>query len=302
VRFAGGVTAPLPSEGDMRARISEAYRLTEARLGGSPALILAYPPLLNGQAGDDYVSILTELSGGAPVFGSVCTDEQIGLYANARTLYCAEAYQDRMSFLLIAGDVRPQFHIVSVSSESVLPYRGEITASDGPVLMGVNDMSVCDYLETIGLAEGGKIRNGINSIPFLISFGRETDAGAAYVARALFLVTPENYIVCGGHMPVGASIAVGICDKGDILRTTRELLRRVAADYPGRTVLMHSCLGRRLALGVDPLLEAEMTVEEMPPASSFMLSYSSGELCPIAVGDQGAVNRFHNYTLIVCVL
>ncbi len=302
-RFAGGVTAPISSDGDLNAGIESSYREAAARLGEPVKLIVAFPPLLNARAGDDYVGALSELAGRVPVFGSICADDQADSYAGAQTLYAGQAYSDRMSFLLISGAVDPRFYIASISNESRLPYRGEITASNGPVLMGVNGLRIVDYLETIGLAEGGRIRSGINSIPFLISFD---DAGGkddgVPVARAMFMITPENYALCGGRMPEKAGITVGVCDKEDVLRTTREIIRLVGTAHPGRTVLMHSCLGRRLALGADPLLEVSIAAREMAADTPFMLSYSSGEICPTSCADGVATNRFHNYTFVACVL
>ncbi len=299
--FCGALSGVIPQKGDMRGAIENEYNAAAEKLGEKVSLIFAFPPLLNAQPGDEYVNILSSLSSHAPVFGSICADDQPDTYSNSHTIYRDKAYRDRMTFILISGEVEPEFKIISVSSESQLPYKGEITKSDANILMGINDMAAVDYLETIGLAHGGKIRSGISSIPFLISFGNESGRDGIPIARALFMTTIDNYAICGGEMPVGSSITVGVCDKNDVLKTTRTVLENISATCKGKNVLMFSCLGRRLSLGGEPMLEVEMASEVIGSDVNFMLSYSSGEICPTSSTDNKAINRFHNYTFVTCI-
>lgn len=300
--FVGGITEVLPAGGDMSTIIAESYRATRAQLNAAEKLIIAFPPLLNQQSGDAYVAILSELSGHAPIFGSICADDSPGTYDNSHSIFGGAAYKDRLTYLLIAGNLSPQFQIASVSGKSRLPYRGEITASNANILMGINGLSTVGYLETIGLAEGGKIREGINSVPFLINFGDAAGQDDIPVARALFFTTEEQYGVCGGNMPIGASITVGVCDQDDVLSTTQALLEQIGQQAHGRPVLLFSCLGRRMALGGEPLREMQIAAAVMPAEMPFLCAYSSGEICPTSLAADRAVNRFHNYTFVACIL
>ena len=300
-RFVCDITDELPDPGDMKPIITKSYEQTSAHLGEKPKLILIFPPLLNTQAGDSYVNILSALSERTPIFGSLCADDTTDTYVNAYTIYRGEAYKNRMTYVMIAGDINPEFRIASVSGESRLPYKGEITGSNGNLLTGINDVSTVNYLETIGLAGNGKIRSGINSIPFLINFENEAGADNVSVARVMFTTTPENYAVCGGEMPIGASITAGICDKDDVVSTTKQMIEDIGKNYKGKTALLFSCIGRRYALALEPLLEAQIAADEMSGDISFLFSYSSGEFCPTSVSEGGATNRFHNYTFVACI-
>lgn len=301
-RFAGGITADIPEDDTFFACVENAYKDAEGKLAAPAKLVIAFPPLFTRNPGDMYVTALSRCASRAPVFGSICADDQPDNYCNASNIYNGEAYRNAMAFALITGDFEPAFMMASVSKESRLPYKGEITGSKGNLLTGINDMPAVKYMETVGLASNGKIRDGISSIPFLINFSDTAGGDDQVVARALFMTTEENYAVCGGAMPVGASITVGICDKSDVLGTTREILKNIGDKYPGRTALIFSCLGRRLALGADPLAEVEMARDEMSADIDFMLAYSSGEMCPTSVDDGIATNRFHNYTIVACVM
>ncbi len=300
-RFVPSVTAPLGDVADIRQPLKIAYRQATENVPEKEKLILLFPPLLNTLAGDNYVDIFSNLSGNVPIFGSICTDDQPETYDNSHTIWGAEAYKDCAVFVLIYGNFSPVFRMISVSNESRLPYKGEITASQDNILQGVNDLSTVAWLEKIGLAAGGRIRPGINSIPFLINRDGPGASDRTAVARALFATTEEQFAVCGGAMPLGAGITVGLCDKDDVMLTTRSAIREITTKFPKRPVLMFSCLGRRFALGTDPLGEVRLAEEMMSPDSNFMLAYSSGEICPVE-GDGQIANRFHNYTFVACIL
>ncbi len=301
-RFAVGIADVPADPGGLRASLAQSYRETSALLGTKEKLILAFLPLLTPHTGDLYVNLLSEFSDHTPVFGSIAADDTPDTYAGARTVLGSEAFPDRITYVLIGGELEPEFLIASLSNESRLPYWGEITDSEGTLLKGVNGEPALTFMESIGLANGGKFRPGINSIPFLVRFPNKAGLDDVAVARALFMITPENYAVCGGEMPVGSSITVGMFDRNEVLSTTRKVLAEVRQKAQGRPVIMHSCLGRCMALGVDPLLEVRMAVEEMPADAAYMLSYSSGELCPTSVFGGQATNRYHNYTFIACIL
>jgi hypothetical protein len=63
-----------------------------------------------------------------------------------------------------------------------------------------------------------------------------------------------------------------------------------------------SCLTRYPVLGMDTSAE----LEQVGPSihnSTYQFCYSGGEICPVYVEkNKGLVNRFHNCTLIACVL
>ena len=300
--FVAGVTTPIPQTGDIRACVSESYLKMSEKLPEKEKLIIIFTPLLPHQSGDKYVNILSSLSSHVPIFGSIAIDDNVESYENSYTIYNEVAYKDCMSFMLISGNLSPEFKLYSILNESTLPYKGEITDSEGNILKKINDLPLVSFFETIGLASDGKLRNGINSIPFLINFETESGYNNIPVARALFLTTSENYGVCGGDMPIGSSLTLGECSKDTVISTMQYLTDEISEKYLNRTVLIFSCIGRKFALMAEHLKEIEFAQENMPKNTNFMLSYSGGEFCPTDITDGKTVNRFHNYSLVACVL
>ncbi len=297
--FSVGVTDPLPETGDMSEVISESYKRVKAGVNEREKLILAFVPLLFNHSGDEYVNALSRLSDRVPVFGTVCSDDTRD-YTNCHTFFGKERYRDRMIYALVYGNCEPEFETVSVSFEAKLPFLGEITSSTGNVLHSINDMSLPVYFESVGLAAGGKIMGGINAVPFLINFSGDDDK--KQVARALFSILPDGSCVCGGEMPVGCGITLGISDKSEVTSTANTMLDQIIEKYPGRPVLIYSCMGRRLSLGGDALLELNYAVKKIPSSNVFMMAYAGGEICPTSYKDGTATNRFHNFTIVACAL
>jgi len=59
---------------------------------------------------------------------------------------------------------------------------------------------------------------------------------------------------------------------------------------------------RRTVLIANPSVELETVHGAIRPGLPYMMSYAGGELCPHHTTDDGFINRFHNFSLIACVL
>ncbi|MDR0856104.1 MAG: FIST C-terminal domain-containing protein, partial [Clostridiales bacterium] len=243
---------------------------------------------------------LSAACGHVPIFGAISTDDAPP-YNNSYVIYNGKLFKNRLALLLVAGDFEPEFAVVSLPKEKAFNYKAEITEADGNILKSVNGQTMVGYFSQIGLAENGKIRPGVASMPFFLNFGDEAGYNEIPVTRAMFGFTPENYTICGGNMPIGAEIVVGTCEKADVLRLAGALSASIAKQYPGRSALFISCVGRRFALGVDMQSEAN-AVRDAFAGGTYMFAYGAGEVAPVVGKDGGRVNRFHNYTLIACIL
>jgi hypothetical protein len=42
--------------------------------------------------------------------------------------------------------------------------------------------------------------------------------------------------------------------------------------------------------------------EKLGEGSPYMFAYAGGEICPTSVCDEKVVNRYHNYSIIACIL
>ncbi len=295
VTFATAVSAPLSSTSDIAGPLADAYRKAASALPGRPSLIMTFAPLIFDIAGDRIVAALDEVSGGLPNFGTTAVDHTRD-YHTSRTIHNQESYRDCLALILFCGEVTPKFTVASISQDKIYHQSAIITASDKNIILGVNNMSVLEYLGTIGLVHEGRV-DGIGSIPFMLNF----NAGEQHVARAIFALTPEGYAVSGGEAPVDAILGVGAIDVDEVLRTAEKLAdTAIAAQTAG--ALLFSCIARNTVLGPDTLLELECVRDRIGDTMRFMMSYSGGEICPVYNQDGTMVNRYHNYTNVMCSL
>jgi hypothetical protein len=140
-------------------------------------------------------------------------------------------------------------------------------------------------------------------MPFVVDY----NDGTKPVGRAVSALTPEGHAVCGGSMPVGATLAIGGLNADDVLSTTEKTIEKTLGTFAeennknDNTVLIYSCMSRYLALGVDNTAEVEKAGEILGD-TSYLFSYSAGEICPLPSGQGSLKNYFHNYTAVFCKL
>lgn len=293
--FATGITASLTDE--QEKPLADAYSRAAATLPERPAMMLGFMALLQHVGGDMIIDALDKASGGVPVFGTVTVDHTPD-YRHAQVLYNGKGYSDTFAFVLITGGVKPSFMVASVSPEKIRKQQAIITAAQGNLLQEVNGMPVIEYMQTLGLASNGQIE-GMNAIPFIINY----NDGTTPIARAIFALTPEGYAVCGGVIPVNATLSVGSIDYDDVIATTsgvvRDIMNRGEAKHG---LLMYSCISRYISLGMSPDDEMEKVRDIIGDAIPYQFTYSGGEICPVYDKDGRLVNRFHNDTVVACIL
>ena len=297
VEFLIGHTEPLA--GEEMEPFRKAWAETGAKRPDKPVMMLSFAPLLLSYTMDFYADVWTSIIGDVPNFGSLAVDHNQD-YRDSQTIYNGQAFKDRYVFILMYGNLQPQFLVGSIRKEDVFREKGVVTASRGNLLKAVNGVSVGDYLTGLGLSrdEQGNIL-GINTYPLIVDF----NDGSEPVVRALFAVTPDGSAVCGGRMPLGASLTVGTFDGQAVLDTTADVLALAAeiARAKERILLIYSCIGRYFALGYNPLAEMEKTREILGDIP-WSLAYSGGELCPVYGMDGTLTNRIHNDTMVICLL
>lgn len=299
VSFATGLTEPIEEENVEVLR--EAYRKASEALPEKPALMLSYAPLLMNVGGDFFVKALDEITGGVPNFGTTAVDHHQDYHASA-VLFNGQAYPNRYAFILFSGNVHPTFYIASISSEKIFQEKGIVTASQGNQLQTVNNVPVGDYLAGLGLQKNadGSI-TGINSFPFVM----DLNDGAMPIVRVMFALTPEGYAVCGGEVPVGATLSVGSIDGAEVVATTERRLSEALAAGAHQCLFIYSCVGRYFAQGYNPLGEIEAIQSTMQDhAIPYHFAYSGCEICPVSRNDDSpaTMNRSHNDTCVICAL
>ncbi|GHV27855.1 hypothetical protein FACS1894167_03610 [Synergistales bacterium] len=301
VFFEVGYTESIPPGGDITEASEAAFESSSAKLPSAPKLILVFPPLIVENAGDGYIGAFESLCPNTPIFGTLAIDGSI-TFENCYTFHNGDKSKDKMAFILAAGNLSPRFFMAIVADENRLPYSGEITKSEGHIVQEVNNVLTSKYFESIGFAKDGKLDAGLQFVPFLIDFKNRADRDGTPVVRAMVCFDENGYGVCRGYVDQGSVFVLTNPNGDDIFKSSLELVDRLRAVPDRQATIIFSCVVRRMAFGMEPLREAEMTVQKLSGGSPFMFAYAGGEICPTSSGEHGVTNRFHNYSIIACVL
>jgi hypothetical protein len=296
VEFAVGVTGAITEEDE--APLKAAWEQTTAGKTEKPRLMLSFAPLLLNVAGDFYADAWSRITGNVPNFGTLAVDHNQD-YHESQTILGKEAFKDRYVFVLLYGNVEPEFFVGGLSEEKAFREKGVVTSSHGNLLKEVNGVPVADYLTSLGLEKDEKgILKGINSFPFILNY----NDGTPPVIRVMFAITPDGSAVCGGKIPEGATLTVGVINKEEVLTISSALLQRAKerAQREGKSLLIFSCVGRYFAQGFNTTAEMDKTREILGDIP-FHLCYSGTELCPMSGKDGKTANRSHNDSIVICL-
>jgi hypothetical protein len=296
VEFVVGVTDSITEEDD--ALLKAAWEEATAGRPGKPSLMLSFAPLLVNVAADFYVDSWSRITGNVPNFGTLAVDHNED-YHESQTIWGKEAFRDRYVFVLFYGKVEVDFLVGGLSEEKAFREKGVVTSSQGNLLKEVNGVPVADYLASLGLEKDEKgVLKGINSFPFILDY----NDGTPPVIRVMFAITPEGYAVCGGKIPKGATLTVGIINIEGVLSTSSNLLRQAKekALEGGKSLLIFSCVGRYFVQKFNTSAEMDKA-QEILGNIPFHFCYSGTELCPMIGKDGKIANRSHNDTITICV-
>jgi len=280
------------------AVIEEAYRKISSQKAEKPTLILTFLPFLLSVSGDEYVEALTNASGGVPCFGAISMDESDAL-ETCFLIYNGEHHADRMGMILIYTDREPQFFTATISPDKILKRSALVTKSEKNILKELNGNLVLDYFTGLGLADASKTRYATASLPLMVNY----NDGTPPVSRVITGYTPDQHAVCGGMVLEGSAISLGVFEKDDVILTTGEAVDKALAEADGAScMLLYTCVARCMSLGGESMAELDLVKSKLNGRVPFLMASSGGEICPTQITNAKAVNRFHNNTLIICVL
>lgn len=294
IQFAAGISGPLAE--NCEENVADLYQ-TLAN-GRKPAMMITLTSMLKTMGGDRVVGTLEAVSGGVLNFGSLAINYTGATIKDTRVIFNGEAYGERLALLLVFGDVRPRYLIDSVSPHKMIKQKAVVTESAGNFLKAVNDMPASQYLRSIGFAQVDDFELA-HAVPIIIDY----NDGTPPVARNAFGTAGENgeYVILGGEAPVGSTISIGAIDKEDVIGATGNISDRIC--IPGQTDvgIIFSCATRNLALRVDADAEMAAFAARLDAKIPYLFAYSGGEIGPVPDKD-GYVTRFHNNSLVVCIL
>jgi hypothetical protein len=298
VRFSGAVSDPITEE-NFEALVAGTYKKAAGNSPEKPSFILAFLPNLPPGMGSPLFEELNKVSqetfaSFVPLFGALSCDQGLE-YTESKTIWNGMSAPNSMVLIFMYGDVEFEFFISTIAGDGVSKQYGVITESKGNILKKVNDLLLADYLDTLGLP-----LNSINiaaAIPFVVNY-RD---GTQVAARAIYRINSEGYAICGGEMPVDATIAVGSLNYHSVIESARQVAEEIRKKTSSGAVLMYSCLTRNLMLGLNSDDEMMKLISLLDTGMPYQIAYSGGEICPVKTGNGEPINRFHNYTLIACV-
>jgi len=260
-----------------------------------PALFLSYFPLMNTVSGDMILTAIDEATGGVPLFGLTTIDHTLD-YSAAKTIHNGDAFREAAVLCAIYGSPKVEFGIASLDDNKFRIQKAIITESSGNVLIGVNGKNAMEYLKEIGFTEEQLPAPGVGAVPLIINYMGSKKP----VVRAVFAVTSEGHVACGGKMPTGATLGIGHVDTNDVLNTTSKTVRTFIEK--GSVVLCYSCIARYLVLGADSTAEVEKIIEAVGNDTEYHFTYSGGEICPMSDSNGNLKNVYHNFTIVFCRL
>jgi hypothetical protein len=300
VDFVTALAGPFYSEN--QALIEQSYKKACKQRPGKPALIIMYAPLRQEVGGDFFNDAMSEVSDSVPIFGAVTVDDTTD-YHDAVVIHNGAAVEADMVYVLCYGNIEPRFYLATISADKIMRHGGEVTGSDGVQVSAIDGRPVSEFLMAQGLKMGADGSfEAVNSFPLIV----DPHDGAMPAMRVMFAVTAEGAAICGGKMPVGASLQVGYFDQDEIIRATGNCLENLVVEGSGaRGILAYSCVGRYINLCFDPLGEAQILSRQATALGvPFMMAYCGGEHCPVPSDDPGGalVNRYHNCTMVICLI
>jgi hypothetical protein len=296
VRFSSAITGDRLSPENLEREMSGAYDRAKDALGSPPGFILAYPPLMPSLEAASFFRSIKRVCGDTPVFGSFSCDQTLD-YHESKVIHNGKAYREAMVFILMEGDVHPRFFVTSIPERNMQKQRAVITESEGVFLKKVNNMPVMDYLGSLGLARDGTVEV-TSSVPLMVNY----NDGTKPVALAIYEITPEGYVRCGGDVPVDATLAIGMLDYEGILETAAATVSQFPEYRDINGILMYPCLSRCMLLGPNSSDEMEKITGLIGDKAPYQICYAGGEICPTENAEGKPVNHIHNFTFIACVL
>jgi hypothetical protein len=293
VSFRTASTAPLSRE-ECERPLTDAYREARGDLAGDPSFIISFFPFLQDLSSADVLKSFDAVCGGIPIWGSVASDMDMS-YENCCVIHNGRDEKKSLVMLLLHGPVNPDFIVTSIPDKNISNRRAIITESDGCLLKKVNDMTLGDYFNSIGLAT--RTAQDSTTVPLMVDYCD----GSKPVALAIYSIDKDGSALCGGEMPQGASFFVGEIDYDGIIETARASVEQVLSGRAANGLLMLPCVTRYLMLAPDKDAEIKLVVDSVGDKIPYSLAYSGGEVCPVRGGDGRLRNRHHNYTFSACV-
>lgn len=297
VFFSTAVSKPLTQNPE--PLIVDTYHQALRDLNQTPSMIMTFQPYIPQLlSGDLLIQSLDSVTGGIPVFGSVALDFTTN-FRTPLTIYNNKSYEHCLPLLLLSGNVTPTFFMESISEDYFLCQNAKITDSCGNRLISINHTPAIQFLEEIGLM----INDSFDGTQIALPVSVDYHDGTKPKTCLLQAISSDGSIICGGEMPKGATLAIGTLLHDDVIKTTKKLLLTLQTIPDKNALFLFSCFGRNTVLS-DPMAEINLIQKSLNNYPAPYVYFSSGgEICPsYLAGGVQTINRFHNNSIIACLL
>ncbi|MDR2404172.1 MAG: FIST C-terminal domain-containing protein [Spirochaetaceae bacterium] len=277
-------------------RIAAMYEKTAASLSAAPSLLMVFKSMLPYLMGEMVVSVLDRLAAGAPVFGTIALDMATGV-RSPQVIYNGVAYSDCLVLLLFSGDVRPRFSIDSMPQKKIRGQQAVITAAEGNRMISVNNIPTVAYMERIGL-----INDGVVELLYAFPLYIDNHDGEKQWPCIIIDIGPDGSVLCGNSIRPGSTLRISSPLKEDVLASATNIIELAKQEQDRNGLLVFSCFSRNVAL-MDSHDEMKLVQKLMADSSlPYMFLYSGGEFCPHYGSHEKLINKFHQYSIISCIL
>jgi hypothetical protein len=293
VEFHAGLSDPLTEEEE--DRVIKVYRETAAAMQTPPSLILIITPSLYNLAGDMVVSLLDRESRGVPVFGTGALDADTKI-RTPKTIYRGNAYSERMPILLFSGNLAPRFFIDSVWDHNIHSQKALVTSAKGNRMITVNNIPAAEYMKKIGLITEERL-----DLLFVFPLAIYPEYNSPPNLFIIYTINNDGSLTCSANIPEGSVVHIGSPGSSEVINSAKNITNGIKTSR-GEAALIFSCFSRSIILS-NSQDEMETIREELKDSSPpYLLIYSGGEICPVNNEKGTAVNQYHNYTIVSCVL
>ena len=300
--FECGLSDAVPNTGEVKEQTQKCYKDLRTKLKGEVKLALLYPNFMYGHYPDKYIKAITEIDNRVPIFGSLSNGEITDAVTSARVLHNENISDNQVAMLLISGNVSPAFYIGSATKESIIaPNIGIVTAANGNYLMEINNVNANDFLDKIKLKPDPVYKKNIFFSIFIADEKNENGEIISSTVKSLIMPKDNGYIFANG-IKVGSCLSALSFTSDVVMETAKNVMEQINARHKEGTIIMYSCLGRRVALLNEPFKEFKLINDVLENNFNYIATSSGSEICPTLFTETATINNEHNQTLVACII
>jgi hypothetical protein len=294
------------------SELGDAYRRAKTTLADEAKVILVFTPLYTDVMMDDIVESLEAVAGKIPVFGGCASDNQLDRPISM--FYCGEEVPESTIIAILGGAIDPVFEVANTPT-MYSEKKGVITQSGCGFIQKVGDRSFKEFMELCGLRtdeeyQSGQIMTTYSSKPVKVLMNGENADGVPVIHNIFDLNREAGSIFLAARVPEGAEVSLCLLRKDNIKSSTQSAVNRLVEKMKDNEskgssysmVFAVSCGGRYFVMTGANSIEREILNRSLPDGISLAGYYASGEMGPTSVAADGAMNRTHHSSIVLCAI